>query len=396
MSSSHSNWSGSLMFTPGQFVQPATEQALATVIRKAREQGRKVRVAGAMHSSTPLPVTNDVLVSLKHFTSVEGADNASNTAWIGTGLTVHEAGVKLLKHGLSVHNTGDVDVQTVVGAISTGTHGTGVKLQNLSSMLVGCRMVCADGEIREFTEETEGKEFFDALRVSLGSFGIMTKIKVKLLPAYKLERREWCAHIDDCLENLDSLIHDNRNFDFYWYPRSDLVKLRIFNEPGQGTRHLSYAKRVEDLSGWAHEMLPKGRSLKFDEMEYSFPLETGPACFQTVRKIIKEKHRRTVAWRLLYRTIAGDDFYLSPFTGRDSVTISLHQNAGMPFWRYFKEIEPIFREFGGRPHWGKKHTLQAPELKGLYSRWDDFMKVRKDIDPEGFFMNDHLTQIFGE
>lgn len=395
MSASHTNWSGSLKFSPGQFFQPATEHALASLIKMAREQGKKIRVGGAHHSSTPLLVSDDILVSLKHFTSVEKADNANHTAWIGTGLTVHEAGIKLLDHGLSVHNTGDVDVQTVVGAISTGTHGTGIKLRNLSSMLIGCRIVCADGEIREFTEAKDGKNFFDALRVSLGSFGIMTKIKVQLLPAFKLERREWCAHIDDCMDDVDSLIYNNRNFDFYWYPRCDLVKIRLFNEPGEGTQKLDYAKRVEDRSGWAYEMLPKGRDLKFDEMEYSLPLETGPECFQTVRKLIKKKHRKSVAWRLLYRTVAADDYFISPFTGRDSVTLSLHQNAGLPFWRYFKAIEPVFREYGGRPHWGKKHTLRSSEFSSLYPHWDDFHKTRKEMDPEGFFLNKHLHQIFG-
>jgi FAD/FMN-containing dehydrogenase len=390
-----SNWSGSLKFTPGDFIEPENEEELLSEIQKALGENRKIRVAGAGHSSSPLVVTGEVLISLKHFKSVEKIDIKNSTAWIGTGLTVKEGGSKLLDHKLSFHNTGDVDIQYVAGAISTGTHGTGVELKNLSSMLIGCRIVGSDGKIREYTEEKEGKEFFDALRISLGTFGIMTKMKLRLLPAFELERKEWCTHTDDCLENLDQLIGENRNFDFYWYPRSDMVKLRTLNLPGRGSRDLKYAECVEVKKDWAINVLPKERDLKFDEMEYALPLEAGPACFRTIRKMIREKFRKTVAWRVLYRTIEADEFHISPCYGRNTVTISLHQNAGLPFMEFFRTIEPVFRDYGGRPHWGKKHTLQSREISGLYPRWNDFLEIRKKMDPGAVFLNEHLEkQIF--
>jgi FAD/FMN-containing dehydrogenase len=390
-----SNWSGSLKFTPGEFIKPASEEELLEAVHHALKKGQKIRAVGAGHSSSPLVVNQDLVVSLEQFKKVERVDLEQSTAWAGTGLTVKEGGSKLLEHNLSFHNTGDVDIQYVAGAISTGTHGTGIRLQNLSSMLTGCRMVCADGQIREFTEEKDGKDFFDAMRVSLGCMGIMTSMRLKLLPAFKLERKEWCTHTEDCLNNLEELIHENRNFDFYWYPRNDEVKLRILNEPGKGTKEIRYAHCVEERSGWAIDVLPKERDLKFDEVEYALPVEAGPDCFREVRKRVKEKFRKNVAWRVLYRTIAADDFYISPCSGRDTVTISLHQNAGFPIMEYFRDIEPVFREFGGRPHWGKKHTLQSSEISSLYPRWNDFLKVRQHMDPDGVFLNEHLKkQIF--
>ncbi len=390
-----SNWSGSLKFTPGELIKPESEEELLEAVHNALRKEQNIRAVGAGHSSSPLVVNKDLVVSLEHFKTVEQVDFEQSTAWAGTGLTVKEGGSKLLEHNLSFHNTGDVDIQYLAGAISTGTHGTGIRLQNLSSMLTGCRMICADGQIREFTEEKDGKEFFDAMRVSLGSMGIMTSMRLKLLTAFKLERKEWCTHTDNCLDNLDELIHGNRNFDFYWYPRNDEVKLRILNEPGKGMQKISYAHCVEERSGWAIDVLPKERDLKFDEMEYALPVEAGPECFREVRKIVKEKFRKNVAWRVLYRTIAADDFYISPCSGRDTVTISLHQNAGFPIMEYFRDIEPVFRDFGGRPHWGKKHTLQSSEISSLYPRWNDFLKVRQQMDPDGVFLNDHLKkQIF--
>jgi FAD/FMN-containing dehydrogenase len=390
-----SNWSGSLKFTPGELKKPDGEQELLNIFQKALDEKQKIRVVGAGHSSSPLVVTSQLLISLENFKLIDRIDRENNTAWTGTGLTVKECGTNLLEHKLSFHNTGDVDIQFVAGAISTGTHGSGVKLQNLSSMLTGCRLLCADGSIREFTEEQDGKDFFDALRISLGTFGIMTSMRLKLLPAFKLDRKEWCTHTDDCINNIHELKEANRNFDFYWYPRSDLVKLRILNEPGQGMQQLPYAEQVEDKSGWAIDVLPKERDLKFDEMEYALPLEAGPECFLEVRKIIKDKFRKDVAWRLLYRTIRADDFYLSPCYGRDTVTISLHQNAGFPIMDYFRTIEPVFLGYGGRPHWGKKHTLQSKEISSLYPKWNEFLTIRKRMDPEGIFLNEHLKkQIF--
>jgi FAD/FMN-containing dehydrogenase len=394
MAKNQTNWSGSLKFTPGALKEPSNENELLGIVNSALKSNQRIRVMGAGHSSSPLVETDKVLVSLKKFKAVDRIDKENSTAWIGTGLTVKEGGSKLLHEGLSFHNTGDVDVQYVSGAISTGTHGTGKRLQNLSSMLIGCRMVCADGELRELNEERDGKPFFDAMRVSLGTLGIMTHMKLKLLPAFKLDRKEWCTHIDNCLENLDDLMENNRNFDFYWYPRSDMAKIRILNEPGIGTQHLDYARRVQDISGWAIDVLPKERDLKFDEMEYALPMEAGPDCFQAVRKLVKEKFRRSVAWRVLYRTIRADDFYLSPYFSRDSVTISLHQNAGLEFKEYFERVEHIFRDFGGRPHWGKKHNLQGGELNKLYPKWNDFLEIRQRMDPKGMFLNDHLNQLF--
>jgi FAD/FMN-containing dehydrogenase len=390
-----SNWSGSLTFSPGKIFKPLNAQEVKKVVLAAREMGKKVRVAGAGHSSSPLVQTDDFLISMENFKGVISADTEKSESIIGTGMTVKEAGMGLLHYNLSMHNTGDVDVQTVTGAIATGTHGTGVKLKNLSSMLIGCTMVNGEGKILNFSAEKD-PQLFKAMGVSLGSFGIMTEVKLKLLPAFKLVRKEWCTHIDKCLQHLDELIYQNRNFDFYWYPRCDLAKLRTLNEEGKNPEEYPFAKKVEEKIGYAAEVLPKERDLKFDEMEYALPLESGPECFQEVRKIMKKKWRKIVCWRVLYRTIAADDFYLSPFSGGDKVTISLHQNAGFPFWEFFKDIEPVFRNFGGKPHWGKKHTLKANELKELYPDWLDFHAIRKKMDPDDIFVNDHLKQLFYE
>jgi FAD/FMN-containing dehydrogenase len=386
-----SNWSGSIKFSPQRIETPASEDELAALVREAVHQGRRVRVVGAGHSSSPLVETPELLISMEKLTGLVSHDSAASEAVLRAGTRIEDAGKALLDAGLAMHNTGDIDQQFIGGAVSTGTHGTGHALQNLSAMLIGGRLVTATGEINDFSIERD-PDLVQAARVSLGALGIFTHMRLKLLPAFKLHRQEWCTQVDQCLADLDELIASNRNFDFYWYPRSDRAKLRTLNLPGQD-RSIPYAELVLDETDWSALVLPKKRTLKFDEMEYALPAEAGPSCFQEIRKRVKAKHRKEVAWRTLYRTVAPDDAYLSPAHGRDTVTISLHHNAGLPYESYFNDIEPIFRDHGGRPHWGKKHNLTAEELRQLYPKWDAFAECREQLDPDGTFMNPYLRKL---
>jgi FAD/FMN-containing dehydrogenase len=390
------NWSGSIRFRPASIECPHDEDELAAIVRRARDNGRTVRVIGSGHSSTGILETDNVLISMEHFTGLIGHDHAAREAVVGAGTTIEELGPSLLDVGLGPHDLGDVATQTVAGAIGTGTHGTGRHLKNLSSMLAGGRMVTGEGRIVDFAGEDD-PELLHAARVALGTLGIFTQVRLKLVRAYRLVRREYCTTIDACMAHFDELIAVNRNVDFYWYPRSDEVKLRLLNPPGGGSRELPFAAQVEEQAGWAHEIIPKHSNIphRFEEMEYALPFEAGPACFEVVRRRVKQRWRAIAGWRLLYRLVAADDAWLSPCYGRPTVTISLHQNSGLPWQDYFSDIEPIFRDFGGRPHWAKKHTLGAEDLRPLYPRWDRFMATRAACDPDGVFISPYLAGLFG-
>jgi FAD/FMN-containing dehydrogenase len=388
------NWSGSLRFRPGRVETPSNEEELSSIITRAASEGSNVRVAGAGHSSSPLVETEDILISMEKFKEFEIHDREKGEVTIGAGMMLREANKKFLQTGLALENLGDVDLQSLVGAIGTGTHGTGKRLHILSNHLVGGRMIDGTGDIREFSLEDD-PDFLLAARVSLGSLGIFTSLRLSLFPAFRLHRLEWCTLIDECMANLDQLVEENRNFDFYWYPRSDEAKLRTLNPPDKDHEEIPYARCVKEMSGWSSEVIPRERELKFDEIEFFFPYESGPDCFREVRKRIRERHRKNVAWRVLYRTIASDDAYLSGAHGRDSVTISLHHNNTLPYDEYFRDIEPIFRAYGGRPHWGKKHYLTAPDLGPLYPMWDRFLEMRRKTDPDGVFLNPYLRELLG-
>ncbi len=390
-----SNWSGSVSFRPDRIVSPDSEAELQSLVRECADAGETVRVVGSGHSWTPVVETDDVLVSLENMTGVVSHDPDAREATIRAGTTLGEAGTELHDRNLAFPNLGDVSMQTVAGAFGTGTHGTGQAFENLAGSLVGGRMVTGTGEIREFRAETD-PALLRAARVSLGTLGVFTEVTLDLQPTYKLQRREYCTCWDDCADHIPALVAENRNFDCYWYPRSDEVKLRLLNAPGGGTDHadLADATQVENQTGWWQEIIPEHDDIgrEFDEMEYAVPIEDGLECFREVRDV-RERWRADVGWRMLVRTVAADDSYLSTEYDRETMTISCIQNAELEHWPYFEDIEPIFRAYDGRPHWGKNHTLRAAELRELYPEWDRFQEIRRELDPEGVFMTDYLTEL---
>lgn len=389
------NWSGSLRFTPRLSVAPADEAALRACIRSAREAGETVRAIGSRHSSSPLVRTPDVVVALNHFRGLMAHDRERAQALIGAGTTLNELGKLLHGVGLGMENLGDVDTQTAAGVVSTGTHGSGRTLQNISAKLIGARFVDGAGEIHEWSIESEPDKM-RALRVSLGALGVLIALRMQLEPAYQLRRREYCAHVDDCLAHLDALADGHRNFDFYWYPRRDDVKIRTLNPPERPPMQAPFARCIKEEIGFSHEIIAQQRELRFEEVEYFVPADAGVACFQAVRRRIRERWRKDVCWRVLFRLIAADDAWLSPVHERDSVALSIHQNATLPYQAYFDDIEPILRDHGGRPHWGKRHSLRGDALAALYPRWDEFQALRRRLDPDGVFLSQDLAALFGE
>ena len=382
------NWSGSLVFRPRYMEAPRNEEEVCAIVRHAARRGLKIRPVGCRHSSSPIIVTDDVAVSMENMSGLIDHDTEEGWAIVGAGTVLDEMGRALNEVGLATHNLGDINVQTVVGAVSTCTHGSGRRLTNLATMLIGGQMVTADGEVWEI-----GSDIIHAARGCMGTLGLFTALKLRLLPRYRLRRREWCTTMDECFSHLDELSRGSRNLDMYWYPRSDRMKLRTLDPPEEGPERIQGARLVLEREGWSNDVLSRKRVLRFDEMEYAVPIEAGPECFLEIRKRIMERPRRTVGWRVLYRYVAADDAYLSTAHGRDTVTISLHQNNTLPYGQYFDDIERIFLRYGGRPHWGKKHGLEAEDLELLYPKWSDFRRTRRELDPDGVFLTDHMSRL---
>jgi FAD/FMN-containing dehydrogenase len=172
--------------------------------------------------------------------------------------------------------------------------------------------------------------------------------------------------------------------------------LRTLNPPELAPPRLPFAHCIKDECGFSHDILPRERHLKYEELEYFLPAEAGPDCFGELRRRILERHRQQVGWRVSYRFIAQDDALLSPAYQRESVSISLHQNVGLPYQDYFADLEPILRGYQGRPHWAKRHSMRGEALAMLYPRWSDFQQLRRRLDPHDVFLTEPLARLLGE
>jgi len=385
------SWSGRERCTPAVFAEPEAEAEIPTLVRAASDAGRTLRVAGSGHSFTPLVTTDGVLLTLRSLTGVLSCDAAAREATIRAGSTIASLGEPLRAHGLALANQGDVDVQALAGALATGTHGTGAELGSLSSQLAGVRLVSGEGEVVDVAGEAD-PELLAAARVSLGALGVVTAARLRLVPAYRLHERVWRVGIAACLDELRDRVRSHRHFEFFWYPHKDYAEMKAL-DPTEAPADPLEGRKGERID-WSDRVFPTVRDLRFNEMEYAVPAEAGPACFRAIRARMRERHP-DVLWPVEYRTVARDDGWLSPFYGRDGVAISVHQDAALPCDAFFADLEPIFREHGGRPHWGKIHGLTARELAPLYPRWDDFLATRDRLDPRGVFLNDHLRRILG-
>ncbi|MDB5985915.1 MAG: FAD-linked oxidoreductase [Nevskia sp.] len=425
-----SNWSGAVQFTPKQYTRPDSLAALQAVVRNTAAAGRRLRVSGSGHSFVPLVATDDQLLSLDQLSGIESCADGQATIWAGTQL--RPLGGMLEQRGYSMLNLGDINVQALAGAVATGTHGTGAALGSISSQVLGLTLVLPGGETVECSA-TQEPELFAAARVALGSLGVMAKITVKLEKAYRLKLSKQAMDLDECLARAPQFAADYRHFEFYWCPhtRRTLVKLMNPTEEPESNRGLTtftelvlengaldllsrisranpnWAPAMSKVIAWSagadeshmvassHRAFSTLRMVRFNEMEYELPAPDGADALRELAEFV-DKKRILVHFPVEYRYVAADDIWLSPFYRRDAVAISVHQYKGMDYAPYFRGAEAIFRNHGGRPHWGKMHTLTAKELAPLYPQWDAFHALRRRIDPQGVFVNPYLRTLFGD
>ena len=423
------NWSSSVQCTPQQIVKPESIVELARMVKKWGKQGRHVRVVGSGHSFTPLVETDDVLVSLENVQGVEAFDEASGTVTALGGTQLKNLGKELFDKGLAQENLGDIDVQSIAGAISTGTHGTGIRFGTLSTQIEKLTLVTADGELLECSAE-QNSDVFKAAQVSLGMLGIIAKATVRVVPAKRLHFQSHRESLDDCLTNLERYKQENSHFEFFWMPYTKWVQAKFLNEteePASGNNWwgtfnkivmenyvysvLSESCRVVprltkvvsnvsamgiapvDEVDYSHRLFATPRMVRFQEMEYNIPAEHFESVIREIRECI-EQQQFAVHFPIECRFVLADDIWLSPAYQRDSAYIAVHMYRGMPYRSYFYHIEQIFRRYQGRPHWGKIHTQTAESLATLYPRWDDFRRIRAELDPDGMFLNSYLRSLF--
>ncbi len=381
-----SNWSGRRRAKPRSLHFVRSEADAAAVVAQAQQSGQIVRVAGAGHSHADLIANSDQILDCSGLSGVVSVDTRRQQARVWAGTPIYALGNALYQEGLALHNQGDIDRQSIAGAVATGTHGTGLELANLSASVVGARIVTAAGEMVE-VDAKQQPELWQAARLNLGALGVVTQLNLQLRSAYRLQERTWTLDQSALLSQLDQLTHATRHFEFFYYPQTGKAEAKSLAETDATASYP--VGEAGARCAWSHEVLPNYRPHPHTEMEYSVPAASGPACFSAICELLANTFT-DVAWPVEYRTLAADDVWLSSAYQRDTVTISVHQAIAEDERAYYQACEAIFRSFDGRPHWGKVNYLSAHDFAAIYPNWQQWWKVRNEIDPTGVFLNEYL------
>jgi FAD-linked oxidoreductase len=416
------NWSRTQQCVPAAIEHPGSRAEVAAAVRAATT----VRVAGAGHSFTEAVLTDGTLLSLDRMHRVLDADPASGLVRVEAGITLHRLSRELLLRGLALENLGDIDAQSLAGAIATGTHGTGARLPNLSAQVDAVELVLGDG-----SERTVGEgDLLRAARIGLGALGVVVAVTLRCVPAFRLRGVDQPEPLEDVLASLEDRAGAAEHFEFWTFPHSPLALTRtntrteaarsapsrarewaedvlmdnhvfgLLNRAGRRypraipalNRFAARAAPRRERVDWSHRIFASPRRVRFTEMEYAIPHEHAVEAVRGAREILE---RHPVSLPVELRLVAGDDALLSPAHGRDSAYVAVHVFEGLPWVAPFREVEALMSGLGGRPHWGKQTFLGAAELAPRYPRWDAFQAARAELDPEGKFENAWITRSIG-
>jgi L-gulono-1,4-lactone dehydrogenase len=427
--STWTNWARQQRCAPERIETPGSEEELVRAVTGAP----RVKVAGSGHSFTDIACTDGVMIDMSAMRRVLSVDG--NEVTVEAGITLHDLGEELRSRALAMENQGDVDPQTLAGAISTATHGTGSRFGNLPSQVVGVRLIDGTGQGRDLreadgVEDAAARDELRAARVSLGALGAISAVTLRCVPAFTIHRVDEPRPLDDVLAGFDQMVDSHDHWEAFVMPYTrraltltsertdrepeppgrvgafmhDVVLenavLGLFCRTGRAFPRLVPSlnrKLARLMSGSEHldasnRVYANTRLVRFTEMEYAIPREHGPEALERVLDLI-ERRRLPIGFPIEFRVTALDDALLSTAHGRPTAYIAVHQYVGMEFETYFRAVEAIMDEYDGRPHWGKRHYQTAATLRPRYPEWDTFTKIRDQFDPERRFENDYLRRV---
>ncbi len=420
------NWGGNLSSHPRNILAPRSEDQLIDFVKT---NSKTMRPVGSGHSWSALVPTDETLISLDAMNGLVSHNTSSVQAEVWGGTKLFALGPALETVDQALLNMSDINYQSIAGAIATSTHGTGLGIGSMSSFVRGLRLVTASGEMLDCDAENNA-EIFRAAQVSLGCLGINTRVRLQNQPAHRLHQREWLAETEEILEDIDTYLNSNQQFELFPLPHTT-KSIVVITNPADESRAdtiVDHPEAVNDLRqafeltrvlpfggefvyknllelaygdgadriGASYKVLAHPRVVPFIEMEYTVPAELGVACLREVLAVIRKK-APDVGFPLEYRYVKADQSMISMFSERDGCSISMHQFADLPNWQeYLKTLEPVFRKYDGRPHWGKWNSMKEVDFAALYPHWKDFKRVRRELDPSGKFLNPYLSTLFGE
>ena len=424
------NWAGDQTCEPVAIETPRTPDELRATVARAAGDGRRVRVSASGHSFTDCALTDEVMIRLDRLDGALDFEQESGRFRVEGGVVLRDLNRMLDERGVAFENLGDIDRQTVAGSISTGTHGTGERFQNVSAQIAALELVTAAGSV--VTVDESDPDLLRAARVGIGALGVIYSVTVRTVPAYTLHRVDSPKPLAETLERLDELNAGADHFEFYVFPHTDTAlcreSRRTDEPPAPRSRAAVFAQEVM-LENWvgqlfalairrmpsrapqlarivarnvgrstkvdaSHRVFASERHIRFTEMEWAVPRDRGREMVERVLELA-ERPELAVAYPIEVRFVAADDSLLSPSHDRATTYVAVHQDRKLDWRTYFGGVELIARELDGRPHWGKRHFLRAADLEPLYPRWADFQAARARLDPGGIFGNEYTDRVLG-
>ena len=425
------NWAGNQKASPVSIDAPRSVAELAALVASASEQGQKVKAVGSGHSFTSAAATNGRMIRLENLNGILHVDRATCQVTVGAGTRLSDLNTLLDAEGLALANLGDIAYQTVAGAISTSTHGTGKALTGLAGQVVAMKLVNGHGEIIECSQSVN-PHIFDVARVSVGALGVITEYILQAVPSFRLRALEQPMRLDEVLENAHDLASTNDHFEFFWIPHTKWALTKRNNRTEDELQPLPRVKgwiektfmenyafgavcRVgrarpsliprlatalpssgsREYVDQSFKIFASPRIVRFYEMEHALPVEALVPALKEIRAMVDRKGY-LLNFPVEVRFTKGDDVPLSTAYGRDSAYIAVHVYKGMECQPFFRDVEDILRAYDARPHWGKMHYREADELSKLYPRWNEFITLRNQLDPQRTFSNAYSDTVFGK
>ena len=428
-----SNWAGNQSADGVNILVPSDAEEISEAVQRAAATGQRVKPIGAGHSFTAIGKPEGTQLVLDRLSGIRSVDRESGVVTVEAGTRLHRLNELLAGEGLAMTNLGDIDVQSIAGAVSTGTHGTGARFGGIATQVVGLEMVLADGSLVSCSPR-ERPELWSAARVGLGALGVITAITLQTVPLFAMRAEEGPMPLDELLSRFDELADEYDHFEAYWFPHttSTLTKRNTRQSLHQGLQPLPRWKEWLDdeflsnrVFGWtiaagkfrsslirpanrmasralgsrvftdlSYKVFTSPRRVRFCEMEYAIPRSSA---VQAIRDVIAaiESSGMDISFPVELRVTGADDIPLSTASGRDSAYMAFHLPAGVPYDRYFALVAGVLDGYEGRPHWGKLHTLEADVLRDRYPRFDEFVALRDSVDPSGVFTNAYLDRVLG-
>ena len=424
------NWAGDQRCLPTTIERPASLDELVAAVQRTAQADRRIRVAGSGHSFTDIALTDEAMLRLESLDRILEVDAATGLVKVEAGIVIADLAEALASHGLAMENQGDIDHQSLAGAISTATHGTGVRFQNLSAQVEAVELVLGDGTVRAI--DGSDRDALLAARVGLGALGALYSVTLRTVPAYTVHRVDHPEPVDETLDDIDRLVDSNDHFEFYVFPHTDVAVLRESRRTDEPARPRSRAGEFFQevvLENWlvdgyarigrrfpdrippmarflarqvgrsvkvdsSHRVFASERRVRFTEMEHGVPRRHGAEAVRRVLEMIEREGFR-VSFPIEVRFVAPDDGLLSPSHERETCYIAVHMYQGSRWESYFRSVEQIMSSYGGRPHWGKRHFQTAESLAERYPRWEDFQRTRSSLDPAGRFANAYTDRVLG-